>query len=757
MIQTEQRNALVLEDNECEAKSIKMSIDWESEEFLMQTLSKNFYSDGIGSTCRELASNALDSHRRANVTDIPIIVSFKKENNGNYEFSVEDAGIGLDYNDVINIISKYGKSTARGVKDLLGMMGYGFKAPMSYTSSFIFIIRKDGVERKCMMYDGEEGMKIDLLDENSTDRANGVKVIVPVSYSDVRDFYDKIKEQLCYFESIYFDVNCNYGSIDNNFKITRYDDFQMSELSDDDNLHICLDNVYYPLDFKKLDIPSISCPVGLRFSLSDGIFPTPNREAVRMTPEAKAIIIKKIKTVASKMVEMYNKSVEDADDFRKIVKHYSEEGKYLDIGHKQNVEINDIMSYSNVKVKNPHLKGVSLLDLKKLVEERDEIFSEYTIKYEMSYNSRLKERKYNDFMGFWQLEDKNTVYKFSEKLGGVKKEYIKSISPRNTFLVKKIRDRKLFSDKTTTNGYIEKGTVSYHTLLNLHQHPKSEWRTRIKEFQSIKESFEKNIKDLDKLEIPKTWLDNRKAQRVTIRAKKNGHQKLEGEISCKRAEPLERYVDGKDCKFTPFSLNLKKIQQTNMFYIYGAHDDNIKLDKLYNPLRKHKCMLITFSERELKRINELDVHNLISYDNFMKGNTKLFKRLVTSYLINELETNNRSIFNKFSEVANVSTYLSEKIGKIRKYSRDNYESGAGTLYKAMLEVAQEHSLFDYSVYNDYLEVKETLDKFPFLETIYDTMRSNEATRDMVVTDLLKYNKYKVNLDKYAKKEETVIN
>ena len=123
MIQTAQRNSLVLEDGDQQIKSVKMSIDWESEEFLMQTLSKNFYSDSIGSTCRELSSNALDSHRRANVTDIPIIVSLKRTTSGNYEFSVEDRGTGLDYDEVINVISKYGKSTARGVEGLLGMMG----------------------------------------------------------------------------------------------------------------------------------------------------------------------------------------------------------------------------------------------------------------------------------------------------------------------------------------------------------------------------------------------------------------------------------------------------------------------------------------------------------------------------------------------------------------------------------------------------------------------------------------------------------
>lgn len=103
-------------------ESIGMSLDLDSAQMLMQMLSKNLYSDGIGSTIRECASNALDSHRRAGV-DKPIIVSFGINSSSNYEFSVEDFGVGLDDDDVTNIISKYGKSTKRSSNTELGMFG----------------------------------------------------------------------------------------------------------------------------------------------------------------------------------------------------------------------------------------------------------------------------------------------------------------------------------------------------------------------------------------------------------------------------------------------------------------------------------------------------------------------------------------------------------------------------------------------------------------------------------------------------------
>lgn len=121
MIVEQQRQAEVVEENFSQ-ETIEMSLDTDSAQFLMQMLSKNLYSDPIGSTVRETCSNALDSHRRADVSD-PIIVTLAHGNGYSYEFSVEDFGIGLDDDDVKNIISKYGKSTKRGIASELGMFG----------------------------------------------------------------------------------------------------------------------------------------------------------------------------------------------------------------------------------------------------------------------------------------------------------------------------------------------------------------------------------------------------------------------------------------------------------------------------------------------------------------------------------------------------------------------------------------------------------------------------------------------------------
>jgi HSP90 family molecular chaperone len=122
MILEKQKEASILQKGQSN-DSIGMSLDMESANVLMQMLSKNLYSDAIGSTIRECTSNALDSHRRIGDNETPIIVGLKTNEQGNYEFTVEDFGTGLDDDDVKNIISKYGKSTKRNSNNELGMMG----------------------------------------------------------------------------------------------------------------------------------------------------------------------------------------------------------------------------------------------------------------------------------------------------------------------------------------------------------------------------------------------------------------------------------------------------------------------------------------------------------------------------------------------------------------------------------------------------------------------------------------------------------
>jgi hypothetical protein len=762
MILEKQTNTIIEQEGETQ-DSIGMSLDLESAQVLMQMLSKNLYSDSIGSTIRECASNALDSHRRAGV-DKPIIVSFKPNSEDNYEFSVEDFGIGLDADDVKNIISKYGKSTKRNSSTELGMMGLGFKAPLAYSSSFYFICRKDGIERKYMMYEGEDVNTIDLLYESPTTEGNGVKVIVPVKYFDKREFYEKISEQLAYFDSVYFDCGSN---IDNDFVIYRSDLFQFSQLATDSNLHLCLDNVYYPIDFQKLGIDRISFPVAIRLGLTDGVFPTPNRESIRYTKEAKEVILNKITQIANFFVNKYNETVEEVSNIKDIFDYYSSGLRYIDLqGVKKDISV--FQGFATITIVTPKMKGVEVLDLEKLYRNKHYIFSEYETRYRME-SGRWREckRSYDTDLNDTHLKER--IFVFSEKIPGKKKEYLKELYARNTGygnrirIVKKVRDFKLGRIGLTD-------FKTYHNILSLKYVPKNKWRQAIQEFQSILKSLFDSFLNIDQLDIPQDWLDSKK--KVTISIGQSGGTggprkvKLKGEIIGKQALNLERWVDGKNCKWVSTTYRLETMHREKSLMVYSGEKDVELMDKLFKIVDFHRCKseikFVQFSPRELGNMAKVNFHNWITFDQFMKGENKPFKRLVTAYLIEKLYDKNRDVFNKRQQLRSISEDLFNKLDTLDKYRHDNCEYANVTIYEAMLEVAEMNNAFDQEIYPIYKQVKALLEKLAFLQPLCDTLHSYVHDRDKpvvkAIADLFKYYRQRIDWKNYnIKLNEEVVN
>ena len=751
MILEKQTEAHVLTEGQTQ-ESIGMSLDLDSAQILMQMLSKNLYSDDIGSAIRDCASNALDSHRRAGV-DTPIVVSLKSSDAYNYEFCVEDFGIGLDADDVRNIISKYGKSTKRNSATELGMMGLGFKAPLAYSSSFYFVCRKDGMERKYMMYEGEDTNTIDLLYEAETTERNGVKIIIPVKYSDKYNFQRKIKEQLCYFESVYFDVPDDV-SITNDFVISRHEHFQFSEMSTDRNLHICLDNVYYPLDFDKLGIPRIEFPIALRFSLSDGLFPTPNRESLRYTQEAKAIIMKKFADVADYYITKYNESVVEGTDIKSVINHLEQSGYYIPManGHLKNIE--PFVKFSSIKPTVPKLDGIKLINFPHLYKRyKGNMLDEaFPTKFSLRHKRMCNTDKH--YVYGYNLQSvcngKANVYVYQDKFAGIKKDYLRATCKEDdyNFFVKQGKPMKLGKPaKFDLNTY-------YH-LLELFNFPKAKWRDVIKEYQYIMSLIEANFINLDTLNVPQKFIDDRKHKKISVVGVGSTKRlKIQGEVVCKKAVPLLRYVDGKNCKFDSQLYKLEDLHKAKHLKVYAAHEDALKLDALYEIMQKQKMEVVTFSDRELKTIDQLDIHNLISYDKFMEGKTAPFKRIITATLINDLVADYGNVFSKAKFIGLVSTDIEAKLTTLYDYRRNNYVSRNDELTKAMLAVAEEHNLYDENIYTEYLEMKAILEKLPFLDPVCSRIGYYNTQDPMinVVADLFKYYKYKVNANLYAKKE-----
>lgn len=752
MILESKTDTLILEEGEVQG-STNMEIDQDSHMFLMRMLSK-FYSDGIGSSIRETCSNALDSHRECGSHE-PIIVSLKSTATGNYEFSVQDFGCGIDDQDVENIIKKYGKSTKRASANQLGAFGLGFKSPLAYTSSFYFIGRKGGIERKWMLYESDdESNKIDLLYEGPTTERNGVKVIVPVKYGDRHTFTEKIAEQLAYFENVYFD--CGYDFDNNTIKIVRSEHFQWSSLVKTSVMHICLDNVYYPIDFSKLGISPINFPVGLRFTLSDNIFPVPNREQLKYTNEAKKAILDKISLVAEYFVNKYNENIKDSDDIFAIIKHYQNTERYVShVSGNGSMNVRNLVHYSSVKFQDPKLNGVKYLTMNRLVNIRDTFLYPYNAKYTYSngrFNGIKTGNAWRYKLYFRELEDtRETLYTFTE-MNMLKKVYIKE--QLGNKYAKFIRKENQITLGKKSKRYSGSGLDTYMSILELWNYPRSEWRDRIKEYQELATRIEARFIDADKIIIPKAWFEARKKQRLKAMAA-NGtnkrRQKLSGEITGKVAHPLERYVSGKNCKLVSTPIQMAEASKQKFFTIYGGTDNESLIQELFPITKSSNIRLVIFSDRELKNLEKVDLHNWMKLTTFMEGKHIKYRRIVTAYLISKLIEKHVSVFNKLNLIEGVSKNIHLKLSRLLSYKREYHNEGNDSTLEAMVEVAEANKLFDPSIYDVYKEMSFVLNKLTFLNPLLNCISpyyGDEAALESIIRDLFKYYKQRIDWEHY---------
>ena len=768
MILEKQTQSLIYQDGASQG-TVEMSLDLDSAQVLMQMLSKSLYSDAIGSTVRECASNALDSHRRAGISD-PIIVGLQQSGgSSSWEFTVEDFGTGLDSVDVENIISKYGKSTKRNSTTELGMMGLGFKAPLAYSSSFYFTCRKDGMERKYMMYEGEETNSIDLLYEKATSERNGVKIMIPVKYGDRHDFTVKIKEQLAYFESVYFNVD----GIDNKFKIHRSEHYQVSDLCTDSYLHVCLDNVYYPLDLTKLDLTDkkgntfkrLGGKIGLRFSLTDGLFPTPNRESLRYTQEAKEIIKKKVELIADELMVKYNESIVDTDDVRAVIDYYSNKSRHIKDQNGDEWEISDILGFSSIAQRTPTLLNCTYFIGQQVYKLRDYMLNEYEGKYELSsWRSRMSECKshWDQDVRLSNMNRKTKIAVYEGLFPDRKRRYIKELwAKQDVKFIRKSKPFTLFSkskDWTTSSHFSNPDNRCYHDLLNLHQYPRSKWRAVITEFQGLQAGLTKGFIDLDAIDVPEAWIvaDKLKNYKPKPKAAKNGKVKEKGDVNVKQATSPERET-GSNAKFVPMVFDGKTLHKRKLLTVYAKEEDRTTLDYLFGLFKKveNEIAFVIMSDREIKVLEMYELHNFMPLATFLKGHNKPFKKMMTALLIHRVRDVYRSTFNTGRMLKDLSTQLSEDLLELTDYFETRLWSWVKQTADLKLEeYASKHNLYDLEAFTKLSRVEKLLSKHPFVNKICGTMvgYSGNVLNDKgmmdVMKDMCRYKNMRMNLSNY---------
>lgn len=298
---------------------------------------RNMYSDVPWALIREYVTNAMDAdtHKQVRVT-LPSYTST--------ELVIVDEGPGLGFQDLKFMLTGYGNSDKRGRKSQIGGFGIGAKCGMSYTDTFtyesVYFVnrRKWKTVMMCFM-DDERKAKAKFTYHKLADAKakTGITVRVPVARTDQHAFakalahfkYSPVLASRIVVESgatsefttedngtlksvpLLHTLTTTVGahSVKVHLQKEAYDYSYGNNLLSE--ITILLNGVPYPCTLDNVFTTAHRETWGhtcgwrhaapkliLEFPPEAGIAPTPNREAIIVTPKAAALIVNTLDRVA---------------------------------------------------------------------------------------------------------------------------------------------------------------------------------------------------------------------------------------------------------------------------------------------------------------------------------------------------------------------------------------------------------------------------------------------------------------------------
>lgn len=695
----EQQKNLELEKAGEVKESTTMTIDSASVHILMGFLSKNVYSDAIGSTVREWTSNAWDATVKSGKQE-PIIVKLAKNEFQNWEFSVEDKALGFDQDDVKNIVSKYLFSTKRQDNTQLGAIGIGLKSGLAYTNSFTFIGRKDGIERAWMMYEDESENKIDLLYEKATSEQNGVKFTLTVNYYDVREFSQKIRTQLSYFSNVY--IIDEYNKYNNDFKIYENELFKFSENHNDNHMHVCLGDVYYPLDFAKLGLSPINVPVAVKLGLDERVVPTISRESLMLSVETKALLLSKIEKIADFFVNLYN-----ANSVRK-----SFEDCYEEIGKNDRkvkfvnkvFTINSLAELSKIPLNEISVESLSHVPLKTLKEEFNRLMN-YRIVARISWNSTYAVNF--NYLDYTTLTTNNIGVLGNEAI--IKGNF-------KSFLAKQ---------RDSINVYVKKNEFDVHdyTRTKVIFLKEVDKKNRLKAYQqliALRKHFEKKFIDKTNLYISKEYQEYKlklrlEANKTYVSKPKIGLNKKKGDVTFGVVVP--KYGrSGFKVEKTLFKIeHLHRVPKNFILFKSEQEKEAKEFKEAISKFTNYEVAVLGPNELRKVQLNKKFMLFAKIKDN--PKESKLIKQIATAHLFHKaiIEFDAIRIAGPEGVVSEFISSLDEDYQKIKNYSfqyRDRYENE--DIVDELIKKCEEEKGFDYTLWEQYLNVHKACEELSFL-------------------------------------------
>lgn len=712
---------------------------------LHQMFGKKLYTDRY-SFISEICQNAVDSHRMAGQKD-PVIVGIT---DGKPVFYVKDTGLSFDSKEdfvkKICTILESGKSEEKDNSEMcaMGMHGIGSISVSAFQPEWKYTVVKNGRKFTATLKEVEGvGLTYEISDYIDTEEDKYVlfEVSIPDDNMFMHDFVDNMKIKLCYFKDILFEFgeeiiasNKSLLTLNTEFKIFQTDDMQVSTLSKNYYMHVCLDQYYYPINWEKLGIAPININVGLRFSLADGLVPNITREELVYTDDYVDLIKQKIEKVASWFIKRYNDSM--PDDLTSIKKYMAEMSptKMVTI-EKINFVINDLSIYSKSNIKELNFKDVSKYVLNRYII--------HTMKGEALY-------KYTGEIATSGTKVTRSYYAFRQK------RMILVDKPMSVRLSSYVRNYERGSGLyVRLKTSLKRGDYSYRSILGLNYNNRHLWREYIKEMQILERSFEEDtfIKSSEII-IPDSFTTS--PRKKAIRKDKVDLDRMIGEVGVKYGKRMDKSHAEWNCKFEEKTLKIRDLHKQPFLHVYGNEKERFRLDVLYTLVSKRvnhisPCII---SDRQQSYIKQLNLHNFMGVEDFFKGKHKLLKSIITAYLINRFISKYDSIF-RHQET--IEKYISSKFAgdmkELRAFSSKYITRTSfvdDTFMKELLKYAKEHKLYDLSIWEKYQQVKADINNFNFVEFFVgygNSLKSEIAMK--ALQDIAKYRMIKMDWKYYG--------
>jgi len=307
----------------------QISLDQNHLHIFMDILRNKLYSNPLQAMCREILSNARDSHVEAGIPDKPIYVQLP--NDIRNILVIEDFGVGMSPEQIKSVYAKILNSTKRDSNNQIKRFGIGSKTPLVYTDSFNVISVYNGIKNSYVVYIDESKVgAISLLNTEPTDQHNGVRIEVVINRGDLKSTKHYIEHIVQYWKVK--PTGLNLDSVKDRDSVSIYENDNVSVYSTGDyygeNLAV-IDEIPFKIETNKMDTP-INTSYLFYFIIyfkANELSVTTNKESLKYNLSTQKELHKRISLHQQELaIHLYNQIFNNEEN--DIIKAYSLWRKY---------------------------------------------------------------------------------------------------------------------------------------------------------------------------------------------------------------------------------------------------------------------------------------------------------------------------------------------------------------------------------------------------------------------------------------------